>query len=91
MNFYNDNSRKISKLQKMLIIVSFIIIIIWGIYFVIHLIYTIGNNNTISNYFIYYCYLFLLNHRYFNIRSFLQIIFDYTGITIEKMNSLLEV
>ena len=73
------------------VIFSLIIIISWGIYFVIHPIYTIGNNNTISNYFIYYCYLFLLNHRYFNIRSFLQIIFDYTGITIEKMNSLLEV
>ena len=52
MNFYNDN-RKITKLQKILIIVSFIIIISWGIYFVIHPIYTIGNNNTISNYFIY--------------------------------------
>jgi hypothetical protein len=37
----------------MLIIVSFIIIIIWGIYFVIHLINTIENNNPISNSFIY--------------------------------------
>lgn len=53
MNFYNDNSRKITKLQKILIIVSFIIIISWGIHFVIHLINTIGNNNTISNNFIY--------------------------------------
>jgi uncharacterized protein YneF (UPF0154 family) len=53
MNFYNDNSRKISKLQKMLIIVSFIIIIIWGIYFVIHVINTIENNNPISNSLIY--------------------------------------
>ena len=53
MNFYNDNSRKISKLQKMLIIVSFIIIIIWGIYFVIHVIKTIENNNPIFNSLIY--------------------------------------
>ena len=53
MNFYNDNSRKISKLQKILIIISFIIIIIWGIYFVIHIINTIENNNPISNNLIY--------------------------------------
>jgi ABC-type nickel/cobalt efflux system permease component RcnA len=56
MNFYNDNSRKITKLQKILIIVSFIIIISWGIYFVIHVINTIennNNNNPISNSFIY--------------------------------------
>ena len=53
MNFYNDNSRKITKLQKILIIVSFIIIISWGIHFVIHLINTIENNNPISNSFIY--------------------------------------
>jgi len=37
----------------MLIIVSFIIIIIWGIYFVIHVINTIENNNPISNSLIY--------------------------------------
>ena len=54
MNFYNDNSRKITKLQKILIIVSFIIIISWGIHFVIHLINKIEeNNNPISNNFIY--------------------------------------
>ena len=53
MNFYNDNSRKISKLQKMLIVVSFIIIIIWDIYFVIHVIKTIENNNPIFNSLIY--------------------------------------
>ena len=52
MNFYNDNSRKISKLQKILIIISFIIIIIWGIYFVIHIINTI-ENNPVSNSLIY--------------------------------------
>jgi uncharacterized protein YneF (UPF0154 family) len=52
MNFYNDDSRKISKPQKILIIISFIIIIIWGIYFVIHIIDTIENNNPISNSFI---------------------------------------
>jgi uncharacterized protein YneF (UPF0154 family) len=52
MNFYNDDSRKISKPQKLLIIISFIIIIIWGIYFVIHIIDTIENNNPISNSFI---------------------------------------
>jgi hypothetical protein len=48
MNFYNDG-KKIPKLQKILIIVSFIIIIIWGIYFVIHIINTIENNNPVSN------------------------------------------
>ena len=48
MNFYNDDSRKISKPQKILIIISFIIIIIWGIYFVIHIIDTIENNNPVS-------------------------------------------
>jgi len=53
MNFYNDESRKISKPQKILIIISFIIIIIWGIYFVIHVIDTIENNNPISNSVIY--------------------------------------
>ena len=53
MNFYNDDSRKISKPQKILIIISFIIIIIWGIYFVIHIIDTIENNNPVSNSFIY--------------------------------------
>jgi len=54
MIFYNDNSGKITKLQKILIIVSFIIIISWGIHFVIHLINTIEeNNNPISNNFIY--------------------------------------
>jgi uncharacterized protein YneF (UPF0154 family) len=53
MNFYNDDSRKISKPQKILIIISFIIIIIWGIYFVIHVIDTIENNNPISNSVIY--------------------------------------
>ena len=53
MNFYHDNSRKISKLQKILIIISFIIIIIWGVYFVIHVIDTIENNNPVSNSFIY--------------------------------------
>jgi hypothetical protein len=47
MNFYNDDSRKISKPQKI------IIIIIWGIYFVIHVIDTIENNNPISNSVIY--------------------------------------
>jgi hypothetical protein len=47
MNFYNDDSRKISKPQKILIIISFIIIIIWGIYFVIHIIDTIENNNPV--------------------------------------------
>jgi uncharacterized protein YneF (UPF0154 family) len=52
MNFYNDDSRKISKLQKILIIISFIIIIIWGIYFVIHIIDTIENNNPVPNSFI---------------------------------------
>jgi uncharacterized protein YneF (UPF0154 family) len=52
MNFYNDDSKKISKLQKILIIISFIIIIIWGIYFVIHIIDTIENNNPVSNSFI---------------------------------------
>jgi hypothetical protein len=52
MNFYNDDSRKISKPQKILIIISFIIIIIWGIYFVIHIIDTIENNNPVSNSFI---------------------------------------
>jgi hypothetical protein len=51
MNFYNDG-RKISKLQKILIIISFIIIIIWGIYFVIHIINTI-ENNPVSNSLIY--------------------------------------
>jgi hypothetical protein len=55
MNFYNDG-RKISKLQKILIIVSFIIIIIWGIYFVIHFISTIENNNPVSNSLIYLSY-----------------------------------
>jgi len=53
MNFYNDDSRKISKTQKILIIISFIIIIIWGAYFVIHVIDTIENNNPLSNSFIY--------------------------------------
>jgi hypothetical protein len=53
MNFYNDDSRKISKPQKILIIISFIIIIIWGAYFVIHVIDTIENNNPLSNNFIY--------------------------------------
>jgi len=53
MNFYNDGSRKISKAQKILIIISFIIIIIWGAYFVIHIIDTIENNNPVSNSFIY--------------------------------------
>jgi uncharacterized protein YneF (UPF0154 family) len=53
MNLYNDDSRKISKPQKILIIISFIIIIIWGIYFVIHVIDTIENNNPISNSVIY--------------------------------------
>jgi len=53
MNFYNDGSRKISKPQKILIIISFIIIIIWGIYFVIHIIDTIENNNPVSNSLIY--------------------------------------
>jgi len=53
MNFYNDDSRKITKPQKILIIISFIIIIIWGIYFVIHVIDTIENNNPISNSVIY--------------------------------------
>jgi len=53
MNFYNDDSRKISKTQKILIIISFIIIIIWGAYFVIHVIDTIENNNPVSNSFIY--------------------------------------
>ena len=53
MNFYNDDSRKISKTQKFLIIISFIIIIIWGIYFVIHIIYTIDNNTSVSNSLIY--------------------------------------
>ena len=53
MNFYNDDSRKISKPQKILIIISFIIIIIWGVYFVIHVIDTIENNNPVSNSFIY--------------------------------------
>jgi hypothetical protein len=53
MNFYHDNSRKISKPQKILIIISFIIIIIWGVYFVIHVIDTIENNNPVSNSFIY--------------------------------------
>jgi len=53
MNFYNDDSRKISKPQKILIIISFIIIIIWGAYFVIHVIDTIENNNPVSNSFIY--------------------------------------
>jgi uncharacterized protein YneF (UPF0154 family) len=53
MNFYNDDRRKISKPQKILIIISFIIIIIWGIYFVIHVIDTIENNNPISNSVIY--------------------------------------
>jgi len=54
MIFYNDNSGKITKLQKILIIVSFIIIISWGIHFVIYLINTIEeNNNPISNNFIY--------------------------------------
>jgi hypothetical protein len=52
MNFYNDDNRKISKPQKILIIISFIIIIIWGIYFVIHIIDTIENNNPVSNSFI---------------------------------------
>ena len=52
MNFYNDDGRKISKPQKILIIISFIIIIIWGIYFVIHIIDTIENNNPVSNSFI---------------------------------------
>jgi len=52
MNFYNDDSKKISKPQKILIIISFIIIIIWGIYFVIHIIDTIENNNPVSNSFI---------------------------------------
>jgi uncharacterized protein YneF (UPF0154 family) len=52
MNFYNDDSRKISKPQKILIIISFIIIIIWGFYFVIHIIDTIENNNPVSNSFI---------------------------------------
>ena len=52
MNFYNDDSRKISKTQKFLIIISFIIII-WGIYFVIHIIYTIDNNTSVSNSLIY--------------------------------------
>ena len=52
MNFYNDDSRKISKPQKILIIISFIIIIIWGVYFVIHIIDTIENNNPVSNSFI---------------------------------------
>ena len=52
MNFYNDDSRKISKPQKILIIISFIIIIIWGIYFVIHIIDTIENNNPVSKSFI---------------------------------------
>ncbi len=51
MNFYNDG-KKISKLQKILIIISFIIIIIWGIYFVIHIINTI-ENNPVSNSLIY--------------------------------------
>ena len=55
MNFYDDG-RKISKLQKILIIVSFIIIIIWGIYFVIHIISTIENNNPVSNSLIYSSY-----------------------------------
>jgi hypothetical protein len=58
MNFYNDG-RKISKLQKILIIVSFIIIIIWGIYFVIHIINTIENNNPVSNSLIYSSYSYL--------------------------------
>jgi hypothetical protein len=53
MNFYNDDSKKISKPQKILIIISFIIIIIWGIYFVIHVIDTIENNNPVSNSVIY--------------------------------------
>jgi hypothetical protein len=53
MNFYNDGSRKISKPQKILIIISFIIIIIWGIYFVMHIIDTIENNNPVSNSLIY--------------------------------------
>jgi NO-binding membrane sensor protein with MHYT domain len=53
MNLYNDGSRKISKPQKILIIISFIIIIIWGIYFVIHVIDTIENNNPVSNSLIY--------------------------------------
>jgi len=53
MNFYNDDSRKISNPQKILIIISFIIIIIWGAYFVIHVIDTIENNNPLSNNFIY--------------------------------------
>ena len=53
MNFYNDDSRKITKPQKILIIISFIIIIIWGIYFVIHVIDTIENNNPVSNSVIY--------------------------------------
>lgn len=53
MNFHHDNSSKMSKPQKILIIISFIIIIIWGVYFVIHVIDTIENNNPVSNSFIY--------------------------------------
>jgi hypothetical protein len=62
MNFYNDNSRKISKLQKILIIVIFIIIISWGIHFVIHIINSIENNNPLSNSLIYWSLSSFLMH-----------------------------
>jgi len=48
-----DNRKKTPKVHKILIIVSFIIIIIWGIYFVIHVINTMQNNHQISNNLIY--------------------------------------
>lgn len=49
MNFLNDKSRKISKLQKVLIVVIFIIIVGWGIHFVIHFISTIEKNSIINS------------------------------------------
>ena len=61
MNFYNDDSRKISKPQKILIIISFIIIIIWGIYFVIHVIDTIENNSPVSNSVLLFFIIFIDN------------------------------
>lgn len=49
MNFSNDKSKKISILQKVLIVVILIIIIGWGIHFVVHFINTIEKNSIIKS------------------------------------------
>ena len=49
MNFSNDKSKKISILQKVLIVVILIIIIGWGIHFVIHFISIIEKNSIINS------------------------------------------